>query len=141
MDNSIKQSNGEHLMKLIKLSTALLGMAMGLLTAQNLNEFDGNASYELRSQYPEPITPFQLTYSDIKELSYKQTPNEMLRGIVRIEFEIDKQGNVINPLILDTFDISLNDLVLERVRKSKYHPAMQNGVPVIVKYELPIKFQ
>jgi len=140
MDNSIKQSNGEHLMKLIKLSTALLGMAMGLLTAQNLNAFDGNASYELRSQYPECITPFKLTYSDIKELNYKQSPKE-IRGIVRIEFEIDKQGNVRNPLILDTFDISLNDLVLEKVRKSKYHPAMQNGVPVIVKYELPIKFQ
>ena len=140
MDNSIKQSNGEHLMKLIKLSTALLGMALGLLTAQNLNAFDGNASYELRSQYPEPITPFKLTYSDIKELNYKQSPKE-IRGIVRIEFEIDKQGNVRNPLILDTFDISLNGLLLDRVRKSKYHPAMQNGVPVIVKYELPIKFQ
>jgi hypothetical protein len=140
MDNSIKQSNGEELMRVIKLSTALLGMAMGLLTAQNLNAFDGNASYELRSQYPEPITPFKLTYSDIKELKEKQSPKE-IRGVVRIEFEIDKQGNVINPLILDTFNIGLSDLVLDRVRKSKYHPAMQNGVPVIVKYELPIRFE
>ena len=61
--------------------------------------------------------------------------------MINVEFDIDEKGNVINPIIIDTFNVSLNDVVLDKVRQSKYYPATQNGVPVKVKYSLPIKFK
>jgi hypothetical protein len=133
MDNSIKQSNGEELMRVIKLSAALLGMALGSLTAQNLNELNSNVFYESRSQYPKAIKPFLLTYYDIKD-SYEP-------GKIEVQFEVDEKGNVVDPHIVDTFNIDLNAVVLDKVRQMKYHPARQNGVAVKVGYSLPIVFK
>ena len=50
-------------------------------------------------------------------------------------------GEVENPVIVDTFNLSLNDVILDKVRQSKYYPALQNGRPVKVKYTLPITFK
>ena len=43
--------------------------------------------------------------------------------------------------IIDSFDVELNDVVLDKVRQIKYEPATQNGRAVEVKYQLPILFQ
>jgi len=51
------------------------------------------------------------------------------------------KGNVIDPHIVDTFNIDLNAVVLDKVRQMKYHPATQNGVAVKVGYSLPIVFK
>ena len=83
---------------------------------------------------PKPIIPFELSYYDIRK---------EIKGMQRIEVEfvIDELGNVINPIIRDTFDISLNDVVLDKVRLTKYTPALQNGKPVAIRYTLPIIFK
>ena len=85
------------------------------------------------SQPPIPKTPFEL-YSH--ELPY--IPKE---GKVVVTFTIDEKGNVEEPKILDTFDVYLNRVVIDKVKQTKYKPALQNGRPVRVRYQLPIIFR
>lgn len=120
----------------MKLTTILITMAMGSLTAQNLNELNSNVFYESRSQYPKAIKPFVLTYYDIRD-SIQNYQN----GRIEVQFEVDVKGNVIDPHIVDTFNIDLNAVVLDKVRQMKYHPATQNGIAVKVGYSLPIVFK
>ena len=93
----------------------------GMVMANNINSL------------PVPETPFEL-YS--QELPY--TPRE---GKVVVTFTIDEKGNVEEPKILNTFDIYLNKVVIDKVKQTKYKPALQNGRPVRVKYQLPIIFR
>ena len=88
----------------------------------------------ITTSLPKPIIPFELSYYDIRK---------EIKGMQRIEVEfiIDTSGNVINPIIRDTFDISLNDVVLDKLSKTKYTPALQNGKPVPIRYTLPILFK
>tara|TARA_B100001564_G_C20211100_1_gene477290 strand:- start:130 stop:459 length:330 start_codon:yes stop_codon:yes gene_type:complete len=91
----------------------------------------------LISTQPKAKIPFELTYYDIRERIHIN----YVGGKIDVEFTIDENGNVINPVILDTFDIFLNDVVLDKVKQSKYYPATQNGRPIKVKYKLPIVFK
>ena len=86
---------------------------------------------------PKAKIPFELNYYDIRSAIHM----EYVGGRVDVEFTIDENGDVINPVILDTFDIYLNDVVLDKVKQSKYYPATQNGRPIKVKYKLPIVFK
>ena len=113
----------------------LLSMALGSVTAQNLLHNELGNSLDKGSHQPIPIIPFELSYYDIREKVIKEG------GMINVEFEIDEKGNVINPTIIDSFNVSLNDVVIDKVRQTKYHPATQNGRPVRVKYKLPIVFK
>tara|TARA_A200000159_G_C7178181_1_gene278393 strand:+ start:58 stop:372 length:315 start_codon:yes stop_codon:yes gene_type:complete len=85
------------------------------------------------SQPPIPKTPFEL-YSH--ELPY--TPK---KGKIVVSFMIDENGKVEQPKILDTFDRYLNRIVIDKLEQTKYKPALQNGRPVRVRYQLPIIFR
>ena len=60
---------------------------------------------------------------------------------INVIFHVDKTGRVINPIISDSFDVKLNNSVIEAVSKLRFVPAKQNGTNVIVKYNLPIVVQ
>ena len=62
-------------------------------------------------------------------------------GKINVIFHVDKKGKVINPIISDSFDVKLNNSVIEAVSKLRFVPAKQNGTNVIVKYNLPIVVQ
>ena len=62
-------------------------------------------------------------------------------GRINVIFNVDKRGRVINPIISDSFDIRLNNTVIDAVSKLRFVPAKQNGTNVIVKYNLPIVVQ
>ena len=62
-------------------------------------------------------------------------------GRINVIFNVDKRGRVINPIISDSFDIRLNNTVIDAVSKLRFVPAQQNGTNVIVKYNLPIVVQ
>ena len=109
------------------MKSILCLILMGSLMAQNSKE----------NQYPIPIIPFELYYEDVSEI----LELSVLPGRMEVEFIISEQGEVINPEITDSFNIRLNDVVLDKVRQSLYTPALQNGVPLKVKYKLPILFK
>lgn len=62
-------------------------------------------------------------------------------GKINIIFYVDKKGRVVNPIISDTFDIKLNNTIIDAVKRLEFVPAKQNGTNVIVKYNLPIVVQ
>ena len=88
---------------------------------------------------------------DIPKTQKPQMVNELIidfsgyvpttSGRINVIFNVDKRGRVINPIISDSFDIRLNNTVIDAVSKLRFVPAQQNGTNVIVKYNLPIVVQ
>ena len=101
---------------------------MGSLTAQNL--------HHSLSQPPQTKTPFELYYEDIDGYRHLN-----LRGSVLVQFRVDKQGRVTEPQIVNTFNDYLNDTILDKVLAIEFEPALQNGRPIEVNYQLPILFK
>ena len=118
----IKKPGEQQMKRLICL------ILMGVLTAQNSSFGE--------SQLPKMTSPFEIDYLD---LPYPDTSK--YKGKVLVKFIVDERGKVINPEIIDTFDIELNDAIIDRVMAIKFNPAKQNGRPVRVQYNLPILFQ
>jgi len=83
---------------------------------------------------PEQIIPFNLTYEDVKDIGE-------VMGQILVSFIVDESGKVIDAEILNTFDTDLVPIVLDRVVQMEFNPAMQNGYPIRVKYNLPIVFK
>ena len=99
-------------------------LLMGSLVAKN------------KTQHPKVKNTFQLYYEDFK--TYDTTE---WKGEVIVSFVIDEMGKVINPEIIDTFNIELNETIIDKVMAIKFKPALQNGRPVRVRYKLPILFK
>ena len=112
------------------MRTLLCLILMGVLSSQNLPIG--------RSQQPQIKTPFEIDYLD---LPIPNTFNQLYKGQVLVSFQIDENGDVVNPEIIDTFDIKLNDAIIDRVMAIEFKPALQNGKPVRVRYKLPILFK
>ena len=84
---------------------------------------------------PKEIVPFELYAHELPII------HNVYEGRVLVSFIIDEEGNVSQAKILDSFNVKLNDVVLDKVRQTKYKPAVQNGRAVRVKYQLPILFK
>ena len=82
----------------------------------------------------EQIIPFRLTYEDIKDVGE-------VMGQILVSFIVDESGKVIDAEILNTFDTELIPIVLDKVLQMEFNPALQNGYPIRVKYNLPIVFK
>ena len=82
------------------------------------------------------IIPFKLHYEDFNTydtLDYK--------GEVIVSFQIDEEGKVIEPEIIDSFNKELNETIIDKVLAIEFSPAIQNGRPIKVRYRLPILFK
>ena len=104
-------------------------LLVGLMAAQ-----DPSVVSE-RSHPPIPKKPF--------ELSAYELPNQVryINGTVDVEFIVNENGKVEDAIIIDTFNILYNDVILDKINQSEYYPAKQNGRPVRVRYRLPIAFK
>ena len=89
-----------------------------------------------QSHPPKPIKAFDLSYKELNLITYT---NQI--GNVIVEFVISKEGKVVQPEIVDTFNITFNAVILDKVRQMKFTPPLQNGEPVEVRYKLPIAFK
>ena len=83
---------------------------------------------------PEQIIPFNLTYEDVRDIGE-------VMGQILVSFIVDESGKVIDAEILNTFDTDLIPIVLDKVVQMEFNPALQNGYPIRVKYNLPIVFK
>ena len=110
------------------MRTVLLLMLMGLVAAQNFSY--GNE----KSHPPIPKKQFNLYSQDLPHSVNKN-------GLIHVEFVVDEEGNVSDAVVVDTFNTTFNEVILDKVRQTSYYPAMQNGRPVRVRYKLPIKIQ
>jgi len=105
-------------------------MLVGVLASQD--------SLSGESHQPKIKKPFELNYYDVRQNIYEETN---MTGNVMVQFIIDKDGTVVEPEIVDTFNISFNEVILDKVRQMRFSPPIQNGVPVRVRYKLPITFR
>ena len=64
-----------------------------------------------------------------------------IEGKVFVQFVIDEQGNVINPVVLKGIGGGCDEAALEAVKKAKFKPGKQRGRPVRVQYSIPIVFR
>ena len=103
-------------------------LLMGSLIAQDLPTG--------KSQHPKVKKPFNLSYYDVQHIDTMS-----FVGNVLVEFTVDKQGKVIEPNIVDTFNFKLNETIIDKVMCLEFKPALQNGEPVKVRYKLPILFK
>ena len=106
---------------------------LGVLTTYN--------SLSAESHEPVVIKPFDLSYDDFDH--YPSVLKRILStgGDVLVMFIIDEQGIVIEPEIIDSFDVFLNEVIIDKVKQIQFQPAVQNGRPIKVKYSLPILFK
>ena len=102
-----------------------------------VNVLLAKSPYVLKESHPpRPIKTFDLSYQELNLITYT---NQI--GNVIVEFVISKDGKVVQPEIVDTFNITFNDVILDKVRQMKFTPPLQNGEPVEVRYKLPIAFR
>ena len=102
-----------------------------------VNVLLAKSPYVLKESHPpRPIKAFDLSYQELNLITYT---NQI--GNVIVEFVISKDGKVVQPEIVDTFNITFNDVILDKVRQMKFTPPIQNGEPVEVRYKLPIAFR
>ena len=103
-------------------------LLMGSLIAQDLPTG--------KSRHPKIKKPFNLSYIDVQHIDTTE-----FIGNVLVEFVVDKKGKVTQPNIIDTFNIKLNETIIDKVMCIEFKPALQNGRPVRVRYKLPILFK
>ena len=109
---------------------ALSLMLIGSVLAKNLPANHGKTRLPVQKQQ------FELTYYDLRETLLDKIPD----GVI-VEFEINERGKVENPVIRKSFELSINDAIIDKVMMLKFKPALQNGRPVRVRYKLPILFK
>ncbi|MBO6586413.1 MAG: energy transducer TonB [Gracilimonas sp.] len=64
-----------------------------------------------------------------------------IEGRVVVQFLIDKEGNVIDPVVVRGIGGGCDEEALKAVKKVKFKPGKQRGQPVIVRYSLPVAFR
>ena len=110
------------------MRTLLCLILMGVLSSQNLPIG--------RSQQPQIKTPFEIDYLD---LPIPNTFNQLYRGQVLVSFQIDENGDVVNPEIIDTFDIKLNEGDLFLFPANMLHrspPNMTSKIKTIISFNI-----
>lgn len=64
-----------------------------------------------------------------------------IEGKVFVQFVIDEEGNVRNPIILKGIGGGCDEAALEAVKQAKFKPGKQRGKPVRVQYSIPVIFR
>ncbi len=64
-----------------------------------------------------------------------------IEGRVIVQFVIDQEGNVVDPVVVRGIGGGCDEAALEAVTNLKFSPGRQRGRPVKVRYSLPITFR
>lgn len=71
-------------------------------------------------------------------------PREMraqgVSGMVMVKCTIDEQGNVSEAAVAKSTNQAFDSFALEALKKWKFKPARQDGVPVAMQVSIPVKF-
>ena len=65
-----------------------------------------------------------------------------IQGTVMLQFDIDKDGNLVNIVVLRGIDKTIDEEAVRVVSSSpKWSPGRNNDLPVKVRYNFPVQFQ
>lgn len=78
-----------------------------------------------------------------EEISYPELAfRQRVEGVVLVNFRISKEGKIMNPYIAQSIHPELDKEALRLIQEMpKWSPALQNGEPREVAYQLPIRFE
>ncbi len=77
-----------------------------------------------------------------KKISYPPIAKKAnVEGRVIVQFVVDEQGNVVNPVVVRELGAGCDEEALKAVSQAKFKPGKQRGKPVKVKMSLPITFK
>lgn len=85
---------------------------------------------------PEPLNIDKLNFHYPKELQ-----SAGIEGTVFLELWIDKEGNVINVILMESAHPDLDRIAVENAWKIKFSPAMEKDKPVARRMGFPITFK
>ncbi len=79
--------------------------------------------------------------SIMEEIKYPELARRAkIEGRVIVEFVVDENGNVLNPRVIRGIGGGCDEEALRVVKKAKFIPGLQRGMPVKVRYNLPVTF-
>ena len=77
-----------------------------------------------------------------KSIQYPEMAKEAgIEGRVIVQFVVDKDGTVTNPMVTKGVHEQLNEAALEAVTQQAFSPGRQDGEPVKVQMSLPVTFR
>lgn len=77
-----------------------------------------------------------------KHITYPELARKAgIEGRVVLQFIIDEEGNVTNPIVVRGIGGGCDEEALKAVKKVKFTPGKQRGKPVRVRYSLPVTFK
>lgn len=88
---------------------------------------------------PEPRGGMQAIYDRVRypEIARKAG----IEGRVVVQFIVDEQGNVVNPIVIRGIGGGCDEAAIAAVQGVRFTPGMQRGRPVKVQFQLPIVFR
>ena len=111
--------------------------------AQNTDTPCGKV-YQVVEQMPQfPGGPAAMIKFIADSLRYPSVACEnRIEGRVVVRFVVDCKGNIVNPLVVRSVDPLLDREAIRLVKSMpKWIPGRQNGKPVCVIYNVPIRFK
>jgi len=89
-------------------------------------------------EMPEPIGGLKAIQDKVEYTEIAKRSG--IEGTVFIEAKIDRDGNVVDAIIIKGVGGGLDESALRAVKLTKFYPGKQRGIPVKVKMVIPIKF-
>jgi len=88
---------------------------------------------------PELIGGMQAIY---EHLRYPEIARKAgIEGRVVVQFIIDEEGNVVDPVVVRGIGGGCDEAAIEAVKQVRFTPGRQRGRPVKVRYSMPITFR
>ena len=100
---------------------------------------DGTPIYEVAEVQPELIGGLAGLQEDIVYPADARA--EGVEGQVVVQFVVDEEGGVVDPVVLRSPDDRLAEAALAAVRQARFRPGQQRGEPVRVRFAVPITFR
>ena len=77
-----------------------------------------------------------------KHITYPEMARKAgIEGRVVVQFIIDKEGNVLDPVVVRGIGGGCDEEAINAVKQIKFVPGRQRGKPVSVRYSLPVSFK
>ena len=99
---------------------------------------DDENIFEVVEEIPTPVGGLQAIQ---EKVHYTEIARRVgIEGTVYIQAKIDKNGDVIETIVLKGLGAGLDEEALNAVKLTKFVPGKQRGKPVNVKMTIPVKF-
>lgn len=90
-------------------------------------------------EMPEPIGGMAAIYERANRYP-EMARRAGVEGLVTVQFIVDVNGDVQNPVVLRGVGAGLDEVAMEAILNTKFKPGRQRNKPVPVKMSLPIRF-